>query len=161
MVQCTQKYIFNAYCFSLFITPGAIYNGYYYSLIPYPLTYEAAVTYCALSGGYLATISTAAMNTAIVSMFGSSSTYWIGYERATLPCGPWVWQDGSTPNYTNWGTAQPDCNMNNEACTGINFRGAGYWNDFDCTWTMKGICSINGIIFFENILSYLILFLSV
>lgn len=130
----------------LFVTPDSLYNGHYYSLTPYDITYTAAVTYCASLGGYLATISSADMNAAIVSFFGSSSSYWIGYTRSTLPCGDtWEWQDGSTSNYTNWYFSQPDCDGRNEACAVLNIFGEGYWNDYQCTWTLKGICSVKGL----------------
>ena len=82
------------------------------------------------------------MNTALVAMFDSSSNYWIGYERTTLPCGSFAWQDGSTASYTNWHTGQPDCFKKKEACGVINWSEAGFWNDWPCSNIYHGICGV-------------------
>jgi len=128
------------------VFPGGLYNEqYYYYVTTSSLTYAEAAASCQSGGGYLATISSATMNTAIVGIFGSSSTFWIGYSRSTLPCGTtWVWQDGSSSSYTNWATYQPDCYLSNENSVEINFGGAGYWNDRPASYTLQGICSVTG-----------------
>jgi len=125
------------------VLPGVLYNGHYYYLTTSLLTYANASAFCESGGGYLATISSAAMNTALVDMFGGSSTFWIGYTRASLPCGTsWVWQDGSSANYTNWYPGEPNCRANNEYSVEINYGSTGYWNDVSASQTHQGICSV-------------------
>ena len=46
--------------------------------------------------------------------------------------GTWVWSDGTTLDYTNWGSGYPDGGN----CTGSNhYAPDPTWDDYDCTST--------------------------
>ncbi len=84
----------------------------------------------AVSLGYhLVSIQNQAENDWLVSTFGSSSIYWIGFSDAAQE-GNWVWSDGSPVTYTNWYPGMPDNNApNGEDYAFINDWGVGKWND--------------------------------
>ena len=43
--------------------------------------------------------------------------------------GKWVWSDGSSWNFTNWGPGQPSNNNDNENYLEMNTEEEGKWND--------------------------------
>ena len=56
--------------------------------------------------------------------------------------GTFRWQDGTTPNYTNWDGNQPD-NFNNEDCVWLRGSTSGRkWNDAPCYFTRFFICKV-------------------
>lgn len=62
--------------------------------------------------------------------------YWIGLE---LGREPWVWDDGTLVNYTNWVNTPPD------ALSGFCVRMSGdYWLDMACIRYYRYICEISG-----------------
>ena len=100
---------------------------------------DTAEATCVASGGHLATITSSAQNSALVSAFSAQVTsspciygdncFWIGYKRV-YSGGAFAWTDNSTSTYTNWGSTLDNCG-GCEACTHV--RTSGSWNDVACS----------------------------
>ena len=65
--------------------------------------------------------------------------YWIGLNDQAVE-GTFVWQDGSTPNYTNWQSGQPD--QGSRANCGLKSKNDGRWKDGICGIPRKFVCSM-------------------
>jgi Ca2+-binding RTX toxin-like protein len=59
--------------------------------------------------------------------------------------GQFRWARGETSTYTNWAPGQPD-NSGNEDYAGMNWGGAGKWNDYPSTVSIRGIIEIKNTI---------------
>jgi Ca2+-binding RTX toxin-like protein len=59
--------------------------------------------------------------------------------------GQFRWASGETSTYTNWAPGQPD-NSGNEDYAGMNWGGAGKWNDYPSTVSIRGIIEIKNTI---------------
>ena len=112
---------------------------------------------CVANGGHLATITSFAQNSALVSAFSSEVTFpfWIGYKRVSSG-GAFAWTDKSTSTYTNWGPSFDNCG-GCEDCTFVSADGS--WNDVACSlatdtcWggklgSYQGLCKKTGNIQF-------------
>jgi len=71
----------------------------------------------------------------LLDNFPSNGKYWIGYNDIDTE-DQFVWADGSTSSYTNWGGSGPSDSGLGEDCTEfIQFEGgqlSGKWNDLGC-----------------------------
>ena len=89
---------------------------------------------CRNMGFELATIETDAENAALVSRLVGGA--WIGLnDRATEDT--FVWADGSTATYRNWGLGEPN-NSGNEDC--VVLQEDMTWNDDDCPNRNPALC---------------------
>jgi len=79
-------------------------------------------------GGHLVTINNATENNWLVSTFGNSEYFWIGYSDENSE-GNWYWISGETPTYTNWNTGEPSNSGDAEHYALINWHLPGLWND--------------------------------
>ncbi|MFM6056008.1 MAG: SBBP repeat-containing protein, partial [Sphaerospermopsis kisseleviana] len=93
-------------------------------------------------GGNLVTINNAIENQYLVNTFGGSEQFWIGYNDAAQE-GQFVWVSGETSQYTNWGGGEPNNVGDVEDYAGINWGGAGLWNDFSNNYSHRGIVEIS------------------
>jgi len=79
-------------------------------------------------GGNLVTINDPTENQFLVSAFGTSEYFWIGYTDAAQE-GVWKWVDNQQSAYTNWAGGEPNNSGGNEDYSVFNWGGAGNWND--------------------------------
>jgi hypothetical protein len=117
------------------ITPAAIagfaflgtLNGTHYYVSSAAASYATAIASSSASGGYLASINSAAENTFVRSAATTAGvgTYLIGYNDAITE-GSFVWSNGDANGYTNWNAGEPN-NLGNEDYTQV--LASGFWND--------------------------------
>ena len=119
------------------------YNGNKYLLTSHG-TWQQAQAQAQSLGGNLVTINNQAEQDWLVSTFGGSENLWIGFTDEVTE-GQFKWASGETSTYTNWGFGQPDNHLN-EDYVGMNFGGAGKWNDFSSTYSLRGIIEIKNTI---------------
>lgn len=93
---------------------------------------------CALWGGELARMETAANQTCVNAAFAGSAR-WLGLEQgvSTQVAGNWSWSgDGVALAYTNWAGGQPNDNNGSESgeeqCAYLSNPNGG-WHDAPCT----------------------------
>jgi len=108
---------------------------------------------CRAQGANLATINSAAENSAISATYPQN--LWIGMRRPgpysqSVSCSQslYGWVDGSVISYDNWFPGRPDCyNYNGDfhGCGFTNFLEPGMWDDVGCNTTLPGLCKLNGI----------------
>ena len=116
------------------------WNGSKY-LLTGPATWEQAQVQAAALGGNLVTINSTAERDVLLSSFGASESLWIGLTDKVTE-GQFKWINGETSSFSNWAPGQPD-NLGNEDYVGMNFGGAGLWNDFSGSASLRGIVEIN------------------
>lgn len=103
------------------------YNGHRYELYDSGLSWNHAKEYCDSAGGYLATITSAGENAALLGMVrGKSGDYSIGATDVGSE-GNWRWITGETWDYTNWTTGEP--NNYGDAEHYGSLHPSGEWND--------------------------------
>jgi hypothetical protein len=98
------------------------YNGHSYYRSTSSMTWTAARQACANMGGYLVTVTTAAENNFIYSLWSDG---WIGLTDEVVE-GQWRWVTGEPYTWSNWNPGEPN-NAGNEDY--IQFVGNGKWND--------------------------------
>ncbi|MBD2442062.1 hypothetical protein H6G25_02350 [Dolichospermum sp. FACHB-1091] len=120
------------------------YNGSKY-LLTGPGTWKQAQDQAQSLGGNLVTVNNQAEQDWLVSTFGGSELLWIGLTDEVTE-DQFRWASGETYTYTNtnwnWNTGEPN-NLGNEDYAGMNWGGAGKWNDYPSTWSQRGIIEIN------------------
>jgi len=113
------------------------YNGNIYALTKDDiLTWEEADTLSNQHDGYIATINDAQENAFLTQNYLSLiyKELWIGYNDRNNE-GTWVWANGETSTYTNWG---PEDLNEDEDCVIIRDT-EGYWDDAPCIWGRSAI----------------------
>ena len=98
---------------------------------------EAAATSIA-AGAHLVTINDAIEQAWLVSTFGSSSKFWIGFNDAASE-GNFVWVSGEMPGYINWSTGEPNNNGGAENYAVMNWGNPGQWNDLSNSYLALAI----------------------
>ena len=81
---------------------------------------------CARGGGALATVSSLAQQTVLVSVLGGCASTWIGLSDHDEE-GNWEWADGTRSDFRNWGVGEPN-NKGNEDFVLLR-AGDGRWAD--------------------------------
>ncbi|WP_254446949.1 lectin-like protein [Dolichospermum sp. UHCC 0259] len=116
------------------------YNGSRY-LLTGQGTWEQTQAQAKSLGGNLVTINNQAEQDWLVTTFGGTDGLWTGLTDE-LTEGQYKWASGETPTYTNWYPGEPNNGGGNEDYVGMNYGGAGKWNDFASTASFKGIIEI-------------------
>jgi Ca2+-binding RTX toxin-like protein len=120
-------------------------NPYEYNRSIYRLTtagtWQQAQAQAQSLGGNLVTVNNQAEQDWLVSTFGGSEQLWIGLTDEVTE-GQFRWASGETSTFTNWLPGEPN-NVGNEDYVGMNFDGAGKWNDYSSTSSQRGIIEIN------------------
>lgn len=111
-------------------------NGHYYELIDAPVSWHEAkdITNTLTHEGYqghLATITSAAENSWILSTFGSTNLeyHWLGGTDEAVE-GTWEWVTGEAWTFSNWKSGEPNNSGEGEDAT-VFFPGG--WNDAPST----------------------------
>ena len=106
------------------------------------VSWQQADTYCFQNyRTHLASIHNSINNTHAFQAAGATSSWtWIGLNDQDTE-GAYVWSDGSSVDYTNWNSGEPNQSGGEEDCT--NMWQSGYWNDLPCesTSVLHFICN--------------------
>ncbi|XP_048449545.1 C-type lectin BML-2-like [Rhincodon typus] len=120
---------------------GITYYGYCYKFVSEEKTWIEAELYCQTLGpeGHLASIHCEAQNQIIRKSLPVRTPLWIGLNDIYKE-GTYLWTDGSSSNFVNWATGQPDNSRGAEDCvhlTATTFN----WNDLPCNSQLCFLCS--------------------
>ncbi|XP_041642000.1 ladderlectin-like [Cheilinus undulatus] len=114
-----------------------------YLYVEYPQTWTEAEQNCHQLGGHLASVHSHFDNhqiTLLVTrMTGGNPEAWLGASDQYRE-GNWGWNDGSSRNFKNWCTDQPDNYGDNEDCLQMNYSSDHCWNDWACSNLLPSIC---------------------
>ena len=112
-----------------------IYNGKQYSLTP-SLTWSDAEAAAVAEGGHLVTVNDQAEQDFLCSAFCGIGNYWIGLNDYDTE-NTFVWADGSSSSYENWGPNEPNSGANYD---GIYVEDSnGLWYDGYVNWVYRGV----------------------
>jgi len=107
---------------------------------PGPLQWANAKAYCEGLNTQLAIVRTAAdqlsLNAAMLEA-PTTQLFWIGLSR-TSASAPFLWTDGTTPEYFNWADNQPDTSS---LCVNTYASSDWKWGDVKCNGGRAFICS--------------------
>ncbi|KAM4704665.1 collectin-12 isoform 1-T1 [Rhinophrynus dorsalis] len=103
--------------------------------------FDDAKLSCEEKGAILVVIENKEEQQFLKKQTSGKGNFWIGLTDSDEE-NVWKWLDGTTPNYTNWKTGQPD-NWSHqlgpgEDCAGLIY--SGLWNDFHCQDNNHFIC---------------------
>jgi len=121
-------------------------NGHEYYLLA-PGSWPAAESEAEKIGGRLVIIKNAAEQKWVFAQFGRDGdrerSLWIGLHRQS-PGGPFIWIDGSSVDYVNWYSGQPDNAGGNENCVHMwsGDNKGGYWNDAVENASLYGVVEV-------------------
>lgn len=105
-------------------------TGHYYALTT-PSTWQGAETQAIAMGGHLVTVNDATENAWLLSAFGNTEPFWIGFnDRITE--GVFNWISGENITYTNWSSGEPNNTIyysTGEDYAVINWGTNGKWVD--------------------------------
>jgi hypothetical protein len=109
-----------------------------------PRAWSDARSYCVGKGAVLATIASDTEQAAVIAAV-PMGRYWIGINDITNE-GTFVWADGSSATYRNFGSGNPSDTGGSEDCGEIinlvqNFDYYGGWNDNSCTTQQGFLCA--------------------
>jgi Ca2+-binding RTX toxin-like protein len=116
------------------------YNGSRY-LLTGPGTWTQAQEQANSLGGHLVTVNNQAEQDWLVNTFGGTEPLWTDLTDEVTE-GQYKWASGETSTYRNWLPGEPN-NAGNEDYVGMNAGGAGKWNDYPSTYSLRGIVEIN------------------
>ncbi len=132
-----------ALCDSLQITNTT--NGHTYQRIDNVQSWESAQSYCALNGGYLASIRSSEEDNFVRSNFyynAYGSNMWLGGSD-TQTEGMWQWTSGEPWEYSNWHPNEPN-NGTSENCLAYWGDFGGMWNNVRCDVEYNFVCEWDG-----------------
>ncbi len=110
---------------------GWIFNpetSHYYKLLPDCLGWLSCEATAVSEGGHLVTINDANEQDWLVTTFGGTDLFWIGYTDKDAE-GSWVWISGEPTTYTNWAIGEPSNSGGVENYALMNWVSPGLWND--------------------------------
>jgi hypothetical protein len=94
---------------------------------------------CEGMGGQLARLSSSSENTDVANLCVTPT--WIGANDRDVE-GTWVWQDGSSVGYDDWGVGEPD-DSGDADCAMTNTSGRrGEWSDQRCSSEYQFVCEL-------------------
>lgn len=132
-------------CYMAFDVPVAptISHGSRFILHVLPTDFETAGILCGKygPGAGLAWFDEPAQEASVAEIIRG----WLGPARFMLGLndlsedGCWVWAEGNSPSYSNWGPNQPD---RGESSNCVENGPDGFWNDIDCTMPRLFVCRV-------------------
>lgn len=117
------------------------YNGHSYYRSTGSAFWTDAKNACANMGGYLVTVTSAAENNFIFSLWPSG---WIGLTDEVVE-GQWRWVTGEPYSYSSWNPGEPN-NAGNEDY--VQFVGGGKWNDLPNNYSLPYVIEFDYIVTF-------------
>lgn len=117
------------------------YNGHSYYRSTGSAFWTDAKNACANMGGYLVTVTSAAENNFIFSLWPSG---WIGLTDEVVE-GQWRWVTGEPYSYSSWNPGEPN-NSGNEDY--VQFVGGGKWNDLPNNYSLPYVIEFDYIVTF-------------
>ena len=117
------------------------YDGHPYMFCEYSESWTNAQAECSSYDYHMLTIDDASEDswTDTTADSYSTSKWWIGINDISSES-TWVWEDGSSSSYTNWGSGEPNNSGGNEDCGQLNRFTNGTWNDEPCASAFYYIC---------------------
>lgn len=115
-------------------TEGWIFNPtsmHYYKLVNSCAGWLSCEEAAVNEGGHLVTINNATEQNWLVSTFGGTDLFWIGFTDDGTE-GTWYWISGEVASYTNWAPGEPSNSGNAEHYALMNWTESvtlGLWND--------------------------------
>ena len=114
-------------------------NGHSYKVLTSCGSWTACQEAAIAEGGYLVTITSQAENAWLVTTFGGSTHYWIGFTDKDSE-GTWQWVNGEEVTYTNWNSGEPNGGKGeNYALLYMSGNKSGKWNDTSLNSYSKAI----------------------
>ncbi|CAM9994962.1 unnamed protein product, partial [Heterosigma akashiwo] len=107
-----------------------------YSYYSDSLSRDDAESACEAAGGMLASITSDEIDEEIILLTGGT-TAWIGLNDESTE-GTYVWADGTSVDYTNWNSGEPNDWGDSEDC--VEITSSGGWNDNSCSTTQGYVC---------------------
>jgi hypothetical protein len=105
-----------------------------------PLPWAQARNACMAAGMRMTSIQSDSENTWIYNTGANYqdpvSSWWIGFNDRDTE-GVWVWEDGSTGNYTQWAPNEPN-DAGGEDCGSL--QDDETWADLPCEWADPYVC---------------------
>ena len=108
------------------------------------MSYDAAKTACSGQQAKLVTIESAGEDAFVYGILPSSvSGAWIGLKRTGSGQSTWIWENGASPGYTNWGPTEPNNENGVEDCVllwgpGLSISNLrAKWNDAPCDTPLR------------------------
>ena len=116
---------------------NSTFGGANYALCLTQVSWDDARAACLAQGMDLAKIDSQPENNWLNSwVWGYGADPWIGLTDRGVE-GNWLWTDGTTVGWSNWGIGQPSGGA--EDCA-QHVRVDASWNDLPCHWTQQFVC---------------------
>jgi len=138
--SCTTQCKKRAGCGVLTGSSGAKIDpatGHCYVAWPGPLNWSSAQRQCQAQGGTLATLTTAAEDTLVRGIAGTTSR-WIGMSSARTGTPVLAWTTGEPRSYTAFAAGEPNNSGGVEECVLLDANRADAWDDRTCGWPTSG-----------------------
>ena len=103
-------------------------TSHYYKLLTTCSGWHSCETAAVSEGAHLVTINDVNEQNWLISTFGGTDLYWIGFTDENHE-GTWIWISGEFPVYTNWASGEPSNSGNAEHYALMNWVDPGLWND--------------------------------
>ncbi|XP_018931397.1 ladderlectin-like [Cyprinus carpio] len=111
-----------------------------YKFFPQTVNMITAERNCQSLDSNLASAHNKMENDFLLSLLPSSTRSWIGAHDA-IQDGQWVWSDGTTYDYTNWCSIEPN-GGGGENCVMINWNpNNACWVDIACSFSAGFVCA--------------------
>lgn len=139
-------------CTKAIFKDAIIFNGHIYKIFREPLSWDDAKVYCEQLGGHLATVTSAAEDSALYSYLARSGgqNCYLGATDVETE-GVWKWVTGERWDYANWETTEPNGKNTQNWLGYYHTYESGKWDDisgklwFVCEWEYGCIRADGGI----------------
>ena len=122
------------------------FNGHYYKVFDFGMTWDDAKIFCENLGGHLVTITSQQEQNFVNRMiadYGNKKYYWFGASKDSFK--NWNWVNGEQINYKNWQINQPD-NKNGHENAIMTYKDNFGWNDLNSDGYSGGMIPDFGLI---------------
>ncbi|XP_029310500.1 ladderlectin-like [Cottoperca gobio] len=120
------------------------FNRRYFYYVPQLLSWAQAERNCQSLGGNLASVHSLTeyhtLQMLVLRASHKQEQTWIGGSDGQQE-NYWFWSDGTSFQYTNWCTGEPNNAGGRQSCLLINFSVKKCWDDQKCTSRLPSICA--------------------